>query len=103
MRCDLTDTHTDRQTDRQTDMTTTVTLAAHARRGLIRLENRLEEMERSNPIPSRWLPTDEEYKKSEYAVLLTKKEQILMQIWKSGQSRLFLLQLKRRYAGMWKL
>jgi hypothetical protein len=62
------------------------------------LENRLEEMERSHSIPSCWLPTDEEYKKSEYAVLLTKKEQILMQIWKSGQSRLFLLQLKRRYA-----
>ena len=70
---------------------------------IIRLENRLEEMERSHSIPSRWLPTDEEYKKSEYAVLLTKKEQILMQIWKSEQSRLFLLQLKRRYAGMWKL
>ena len=69
---------------------------------IIRLENRLEEMERSHSIPSCWLPTDEEYK-SEYAVLLTKKEQILRQIWKSGQSRLFLLQLKRRYAGMWKL
>ena len=29
------DRHTDRQTDRQTHRTTTVTLAAHARRGLI--------------------------------------------------------------------
>lgn len=38
-----------------------------------RVENQLEEMERSHSIPSRWLPTDEEYKNSEYAVLLTKK------------------------------
>ena len=31
-------TRADRQTDRQTDRTTTVTLAAHARRGLMRVE-----------------------------------------------------------------
>ena len=41
-----------------------------------------------------------EYKEIEYAVLLTKQEQLLLQIWKTTQRRLFLLQLKSKYAGV---
>ena len=62
-----------------------------------RLENQLEEIERKNLLSSRWLPNDTEI---EYAVLLTKQEQLLLQIWKTTQRRLFVLQLKSKYAGV---
>ena len=69
----------------------------------IRLGNQLEEMERKHSLHCRWLPTDKEYKENEYALLLTKREQLLIQVWKTGQRRLFLIQLKRKYAGMFRI
>ena len=32
--------------------------------------------------------------------MLSKKEQLLLDIWKAGQRRMFLLNLKRKYAGI---
>ena len=59
-------------------------------------------MERKHSILSRWLPTDKEYKDIEYTVLFTKQEQLLVQMWKTGQRRLFLIELKRKYAGLFR-
>ena len=64
-----------------------------------RLNQNLVDMESSHHIPQRWLPTDRVYKDSEFSIMNNKKEQILLQIWNTGQHRMFLLQLKRKYAG----
>ena len=47
----------------------------------------------------RWKPGDPEYNEALYSVLLSKKEQLLLEIWQAGQKRMFLLNLKRKYAG----
>jgi len=68
----------------------------------IRLDSQLKELERKHSLPCRWLPSDNEYKENEYTLSLTKKEQLLVQLWKTGQRRQFLLKLKRKYAGVLK-
>ena len=50
-------------------------------------------------ICQRWLPSDKEWSDCEQSILLCKKEQFLLQILKAGQRRLFLLELKKKYAG----
>lgn len=73
-----------------------------------RLDKKLQEFEAKYSLPDRWLPTDTLYKQCEYALLLSKKEQMLlhiwkytMSIWKAGQRRMFLLNPKMKYAGLY--
>ena len=66
------------------------------------LFRKLEEIETRHSI-QRWTPGDREYKEVLHALLLSKKEQLLLEMWKTGQRRAFLLNLKRKYAGMVKL
>ena len=42
---------------------------------------------------------DREYKECLYALILGKKEQLLLEIIKIGRRRAFLLNLKKKYAG----
>ncbi len=60
-----------------------------------RLNNNLLQLEQKHHISNRWLPTDELYKDTEFAVMKSKKEQILLNIWNFGQHRMFLLHLKK--------
>lgn len=64
-----------------------------------RLEAELNKIEKKHHISQRWLPTDSNF--IEYKCLLAsnQSEQILQQICVAGQRRLFLLNLKRKYAG----
>ncbi len=65
------------------------------------MENELIEFESRHAIFNyRWSSTDKLFKECQYAILFSKKEQLLMEIWKAGQRRLFLLNLKGKYAGM---
>ena len=64
----------------------------------IRLEGQLSEWERKYSL-QRWLPSDTVYKELEYSLVLDKKEQLLLELWKISQRRLFLLKLKKKYAG----
>ena len=66
-----------------------------------RLNKKLEDFEAKYSLPNRWLPSDAQYKECEYALLLSKKEQLLLHVWKAGQRRMFLLNLKRKYAGLY--
>ena len=64
-----------------------------------RLETKLHEMEKKYSLLHRWLPSDEEFKECEGFVHSSKNEQLLLQVWKAGQRRMFLLNLKKKYAG----
>lgn len=66
-----------------------------------RLDKKLLDFEAKHSIPKRWLPSDTQYKECEYAVLLSKKEQLLLCVWKASQRRMFLINLKRKYAGQY--
>lgn len=66
-----------------------------------RLEKELSECERRNKLSHRWLQSDRQYKELEHSLLFNKKEQILLELWKVSQRRLFLLKLKRKYAGIY--
>lgn len=65
-----------------------------------RLEKELNECEREHAISHRWLKSDSQYKELEYSLLLDKQEQLLLELWKASQRRIFLLKLKKKYAGM---
>lgn len=60
---------------------------------------KLVEMEKKHGVKSRWLPGDNTYKECDWYIRYNKNEQLLLQIWKAGQRRNFLLELKRKYAG----
>ena len=47
----------------------------------------------------RWSEMDKRYKDSLNALMLSKQEQLLLELWKTGQKRVFLLNLKK-YAGI---
>ncbi len=66
---------------------------------LSRLNRSLLELEKEHSVPQRWLPTDKQYKECEYFIMLNRREQLLVDIWNAGQRRMFLLQLKKKYAG----
>lgn len=66
-----------------------------------RLDKKLEEFEVKYSLPKRWLPSDSQYRECAYAVLLSKKEQLLLHIWNTAQRRMFLLDVKRKYAGFY--
>ena len=67
----------------------------------LRLTQNLLDIERKHHVLQRWLPTDQLYKDVEGSIMVEKKkEQILLQILNTGQQRMFLLQLKKKYAGM---
>ena len=55
-------------------------------------------MEKQYSIPRRWLPSDALYKECE--VSFDKKEDLLLQMWQASSRRMFLLKLKKKYAGM---
>ena len=48
----------------------------------------------------RWSEMDKRYKDSLNALMLSKQEQLLLELWKTGQKRVFLLNLKKKYAGI---
>ena len=56
-------------------------------------------MEEKHVVPARWLPSDKRYEECERTLLFSKSEQLLLHIWKASQRRVFLLELKRKYAG----
>ncbi len=35
----------------------------------------------------------------EYFIMMSRREQLLVDLWSAGQRRMFLLQLKKKYAG----
>ena len=47
----------------------------------------------------RWLPSDSKYKELQYSLLVEKKDRLLLELWRVAQQRLFLLKLKKKYAG----
>ena len=47
----------------------------------------------------RWLPSDSKYKELQYSLLVEKKDRLLLELWMVAQQRLFLLKLKKKYAG----
>ena len=47
-----------------------------------------------------WLPSDSEYKELKYSLLVEKKDRLLLELWRVTQQRLFLLKLKKKYAGI---
>ena len=57
-------------------------------------------MEEKHAVPARWLPNDKHYGECEHTLLFSKSEQLLLHIWKASQRRAFLLDLKRKYAGI---
>ena len=58
-------------------------------------------MEEKHAVPARWLPNDKRYEECEHTLLFSKSEQLLLHIiWKGSQRRAFLLDLKRKYAGI---
>ncbi len=67
---------------------------------IFRLDKHLVDLEKKHCIPCRWLPSDEVYKECELSILFSKREQLILQIWKASQRRMFLLKLKKRYAGL---
>ena len=64
-----------------------------------RLNGQLEKIEKKHSVSSRWLPGDAIYRENELAYLQSKREQLLLGIWKASQRRMFLLKLKMKYAG----
>ena len=64
-----------------------------------RFEDKLVAIESKHSVFKRWKQSDALYKEHYYAISFSKKEQLLSEIWKAGQRRLFLLNLKRKYAG----
>ena len=64
-----------------------------------RLNSELAEMEKKQSLPRRWLTSDKEYKDCENTLLFSKSEQLLLLVWKASQRRMYLLNLKRKYAG----
>ena len=67
----------------------------------LRVEKQLTEMEAKHTISSRWKMSDQEFTESEQALLLDKKDQLFLAIWKASKRRSFLLKLKAKYAGMY--
>ena len=65
-----------------------------------RLNSRLEEIERKHAIQHRWSQSNVEYTECLYTLALDKREHLLISMWKSGQRRTFLLNLKKKYAGV---
>ncbi len=59
---------------------------------ILRLNKKLDEVEKKYSMLHK--RSDMEYKENLYAILLGKKEQLLFEIWKTGQRRIFLLNLK---------
>ena len=47
----------------------------------------------------RWLPSDSKYKELQYSLLVEKKDRLLLELWRVAQQRLFILELKKKYAG----
>ena len=64
-----------------------------------RIDEQLRDMEKSHHILSRWNPSDQEY--IELKSIFTKEElhQLAEVMWSASNRRLFLLQLKAKYAG----
>ena len=58
----------------------------------------MTEYEKKYSISQRWLPSDKEYKDCMYTVLL-RGNSYFCTFWKAGQRRMFLLKLKKKYAG----
>ena len=48
----------------------------------------------------RWSEKDKHYKDCLNALMLSKQEQLMLELWKAGQRRMFLLNLKKKYAGI---
>ncbi len=63
------------------------------------MTKKLDEVEKKYSMHKGWSQSDMEYKENLYAILLGKKEQLLFEIWRTGQRRIFLLNLKK-YAGL---
>ncbi len=66
----------------------------------IRFESQLGELECKYSI-SRWLPSGPEYKELQCALRMERKDRLLLKLWRVSQQRLFLLKLKKKYAGTW--
>ena len=64
-----------------------------------RVEKQLTEMEAKHTISSQWKMSDQEFTESEQALLLDKKDQLLLAIWKASKRRSIWLKLKAKYAG----
>lgn len=62
------------------------------------LDKTLEELEKKHQVACRWLPTDREYQELVCNLMFDKRKQLLLAIRMTGQKRLFLLQLKKKYA-----
>ena len=67
---------------------------------LFRLGSVLKEIEKQHRISVRWTPQDKQYLEVENQFAETKREQLLLGLWKAAKRRKFLLQLKAKYAGL---
>ena len=57
------------------------------------------EFEKKYSIAKLWIPSDKEYRDCEHSVTFSRSEQLLLEILKAGQRRMFLLKLVKKYAG----
>ena len=62
------------------------------------MDKNLLNLENKNKI-ERWLPSDSDYKLCEKALAQDKMEQLLQELINGSQRRVFLLQMKAKYAG----
>ena len=62
------------------------------------MDKNLLNLEKKNKI-ERWLPSDSDYKLCEKALAQDKMEQLLQKLINGSQRRVFLLQMKAKYAG----
>lgn len=63
------------------------------------LEIHLQDIEKKHNI-MRWTPLDKEYVELDHILKLNMQETLLLQLLKSANRRLFLLKLKKKYAGL---
>ena len=64
-----------------------------------RLNAKLEDLERKLSLSHRWVPSDVEFKECEHTFSYDKKQQLLLELLKASQRRMFLLKLKKKYVG----
>ena len=67
---------------------------------ITRLNSQLEELERKHGISQRWSQSDESYKECLLTLTAGRLEIVLVSLLKHRQKREFLLNLKKKYAGM---
>ena len=63
------------------------------------IEKQLQDIEVKHSVSLRWTPSDREYMDTGKTLLVNRKEQLLLTIWKAAKRRSFLLKLKAKYAG----